>query len=58
MQFLIDHGIDMTILDYRWERDGSGLAALRGERREDGSMAGAGRTATRTATMSSRSVRL
>ena len=28
MQFLIDHGIDMTVHDYRWEATAQGWAAV------------------------------
>ena len=38
MQFLIDRGIDMTILDYRWDATAEGWAAVRCEGREDGAV--------------------
>ena len=45
MQFLIDRGIDMMIIDYRWGCYRRGLGILREERREDGAVAARGATA-------------
>ena len=44
MQFLIDRGIDMTIVDYRWGATAQGWAAVRCEGREDGAVAARGAT--------------
>ena len=45
VRFLIDHGADLTIKDYRYRSHGRRMGALRGPRRADGGLAGCGRRA-------------
>ena len=45
VRFLIDHGADLTIKDYRYQLQRRGMGALRVPRRTDGGLAGGGRGA-------------